>query len=73
MVSNILGALTIWLTLGVLIAERLCSHVAQSDGAFTAAVHKLVAVDGMEFRCRDDLRQFFHICRFDINYVWYHS
>ena len=57
------------LTLGVLVTERLCSHVAQPDGSLTAAVHKLVAVDWMEFCCRNYLCQFLHVGRLDINYV----
>lgn len=57
------------LTLGMLITECLCSHVAQPDGAFTAAVHKLVAIDGMEFCRRDYLRKLFHVGWLDVNYV----
>lgn len=57
------------LTLGMLITECLCSHVAQPDGAFATAVYKLVAVDRMEFCRCDDLRQLFHVGRFDVNYV----
>lgn len=36
------------LTLGMGVTQGLLPHVAESDGAFAAAVHKLVAVDGVE-------------------------
>ena len=53
----------------MLVAQCLRSHVAQPDGPLAAAVHKLVAVDRMEFCRRNDLRKFLHVGRLDIDYV----
>ncbi len=57
------------LTLCVCIAECLLSHVAESDGAFAAAVHKLVAVEGVEDGGCDHLRQLLHVGGLDVHNV----
>lgn len=43
------------------ITEGLLSHVTQSDRPFTAAVHKLIAVDGVEDGGSDHLCQLLHV------------
>lgn len=57
------------LTLGMLVAEGRLSHVAEFDGAFAAAVHEEVAVDGVEFGCGNDLGQLLHVHWLDIHNV----
>ena len=57
------------LTFGVGVAECGRPHVAQSDGALAAAVHKLIAVPRMEL-CRSyHLSQLLHVARLDVNYI----
>lgn len=58
-----------FLTLGMLVAEGRLSHVAELDGAFAAAVHEEVAVDGMEFGSGNDLGQLLHVHWLDIHDV----
>ncbi|GMT31140.1 hypothetical protein PFISCL1PPCAC_22437, partial [Pristionchus fissidentatus] len=53
----------------VLVAERLVSHVAQSDGSLGGGVHEPVALSGMELRRRNHLRQLFHVGRLDVHDV----
>ena len=57
------------LTLSMVVTQRLSAHVAQSYGAFTAAVDERVAVDGMKLGGGDHLRQLLHVSRLDIYYV----
>jgi hypothetical protein len=53
----------------MLVAEGRLSHVAEFDGAFAAAVHEEVAVDGVEFGCGNDLGQLLHVHWLDIHNV----
>lgn len=49
------------LTFGVFVAQRGLSHVAQSQGAFAAAVDEKVTVVGVELCRRDHLGQILHV------------
>lgn len=51
------------------VAQRRRPHVAQTDGSFAAAVDEGVALERMELRCCDHLRQLLHVGRFDVNDV----
>ena len=57
------------LTLGVLVAESLGPHVAESDAALAAAVGKGGTVVRVELGRCDDLRQLLHVGRLDVDYV----
>lgn len=58
------------LTLGVFVAERRRSHVAEPDGSLAAAVDEGVALVRVKLRRRDHLRQLLHVGRFDVDDVW---
>lgn len=57
------------LTFGMSIAQGLLPHVTQSDSPLAAAVYKLVALDWVEHRGRNDLSQFLHVDRLDVHNV----
>lgn len=59
------------LTFCVCIAQGLLPHVAQSDRAFAAAVHKLVAAYGVEDGGRDHFGQLLHVGGFDVHHVFF--
>ena len=43
-------------TFCMLVAERLSPHVTKPDGTLAAAVHKVIAVLGMELCCCNNLK-----------------
>lgn len=57
------------LTFGVSVTESGRSHVTEAQGPLAAAVHKQVAVVGVELRCRYHLRQILHVGWFDVNNI----
>lgn len=56
-------------TFGLDVTESRVSHISKLDHTFTTAVHKHVALNGVELGRGDDFRKFFHICWLDINNV----
>lgn len=57
------------LTFGMLVAQCLLPHVCQLDRALAARVHEPVAAYGMEFSCRDDLRELLHVRWLDVDNI----
>ena len=57
------------LTFGVLVAESLVPHVAQSNGALAAAVDEGAALLRVELGRSDHLRQLLHVGWFDVHNV----
>lgn len=53
-------------TFGVLITQRLFSHISELDRALGARVAEQIARRRMKFGGRDDLGKLFHIDRFDV-------
>ena len=53
----------------MLVAESTLSHVRQLDCALRAGIHEPVAAQRVEFGRGDDLRQFLHVRRLDIDDV----
>lgn len=58
------------LTFGVFVAQRGLPHVAESQGAFAAAVHKKVTVVGVKLCRRDHLSQILHVGWLNVHDVW---
>lgn len=57
------------LTLGMLVTERILSHVRQLYRAFRARVHKPIAALWVEFSCGDHLCQLLHVRGFDVDNI----
>lgn len=57
------------LTLSMLIAERILSHIRQLDRAFRACIHKPVAALWVKLSCSDHLGQLLHIRRFYVDNI----
>lgn len=55
----------------MLVTKCWCAHVTQTDGAFTAAVDKRVALVGVELSGCDHLRQLLHVGGLYIHDVWH--
>lgn len=53
--------------LGMAIAQRRRSHIAQPDGALAARIHEQIAFGWMKFGGGDDFGQFLHVGRFDVD------
>lgn len=51
------------------VTQRGFPHVTEAQRAFTAAVHKQVAVMRVELSRRYHLRQILHVGRFDVHNV----
>lgn len=67
--TNVVWNLQDMLTFGVSVAERGGSHITEAQRALAAAVHKQVAVVGVELcRCYH-LGQILHVCWFDVNNI----
>src|SRR6218665_2446700 len=58
------------LTFGMLVAEGLRPHVAQSDCSLAAAVDEQMAFRRMELGRRYHFRQLLHVGGFDVDNVW---
>jgi hypothetical protein len=52
-----------------LVTKGGLAEVTEFDGALAAAVHQVVAVLRVEFGSGDDLGQFFHVHRLDVDDV----
>ena len=64
------GGWSLPLTLRMHVTQCFLPHVAHPDGAFAAAVHKLVAVDGMEDGGCDHLSQLLHVGGLNIHHIF---
>lgn len=58
------------LTFGVFVTQRRLPHVAESQGAFAAAVHKKVTVVGVKLCRGDHLGQILHVGWLNVHDVW---
>lgn len=55
------------------VAQGRGAHVTQPDGPLAAAVHKHVALVGVELRRGDHLRQLLHVGGLNVHDVWEHG
>lgn len=53
----------------MLIAQSTFTHICQLNCALRAGVHKPVAADGVKLCCGNDLCEFLHVGRLDIDNV----